>query len=187
MNSYLETKMNGSTYKSTKLFPCSNCGKDLYIQKYYYQKKKYKNFYCDRKCAARGRYKPFPSVFNNLKEIYSWGWTESRGYLVCKRRQEFKGKTKMYHQHRVVCEFILNRPLLSSETVNHINGIKNDNRPENLVVLNRSEHPSQAVIVIGILKQRIRDLEMILQKHEITDRPPKLLIEDRSYGVPADI
>lgn len=45
-----------------------------------------------------------------------------------------------FPEHRLVVEQRIGRHLLTDEHVHHINGVKDDNRPENLQVLGHSEH-----------------------------------------------
>jgi hypothetical protein len=58
------------------------------------------------------------------------------GYVMIKKRNHPSADANGYIQeHRLVMEKLLNRYLTPEEVVHHINGIRNDNRIENLLLI----------------------------------------------------
>ena len=67
---------------------------------------------------------------------------KNKGYIYIRDIKKSKdGKVGYTFQHRIIMSEYLNRPLLENETVHHKNGIKDDNRIENLELW-ASSHPS---------------------------------------------
>lgn len=70
-----------------------------------------------------------PPVGHRRRGVYRW-LVSADGYVYRRKPSNTSGDREF--QHRVVMEEALGRPLTTWETVHHINGIRNDNRLENL-------------------------------------------------------
>jgi hypothetical protein len=66
-----------------------------------------------------------------------------RGYV--RWQWDYNGKTVSVNEHQIVMEGVLGRPLLPGENVHHKNGVRNDNRPENLELWSVRQPPGQRV------------------------------------------
>lgn len=85
--------------------------------------------YCSHSCSAKDHTGPRSARWAGGRSAHPLGYVSvsvpGRGPLL---------------EHRVVAEQMLGRRLRRGEEVHHINGVKNDNRPENLEVLTTREH-----------------------------------------------
>ncbi len=92
---------------------------------------------CGRSCAAIAR------GVGEKSHFWRGGrFVDSRGYVhILRRDHPFSTKPNYYIlEHRLVMEKTIGRFLKKEEIVHHRNGIKHDNRPENLHLWNQSDH-----------------------------------------------
>lgn len=96
--------------------------------------------------------------------IWKGGRTSTTdGYIYLLRRgHPMAGKNGYVLEHRLVMAEKLGRMLGGDEYVHHINGVKDDNRPENLTVVSGSDHKLLHVDVmreLRALRERVIELE----------------------------
>lgn len=67
---------------------------------------------------------------------------DDHGYRHVKKEGHPRAKKcgSYVREHILIAESILGRALTDNEVVHHINGVKTDNRPENLSVMTKAEH-----------------------------------------------
>ena len=112
--------------------------------------------------AAKKFRKEHPNYWSREKHPnWKGGRIKREGYIHI-RMEHPKSNRGYYPEHRLVMETSLGRILESWEIVHHKNGIKNDNRIENLHLIS---HPLEHISMDDLirenksLKQKIKELE----------------------------
>lgn len=93
-----------------------------------------KRIYCSRRCANLGSPGRNPISEPGLRRCIA----KRDGYVKVSLDNKFVGL-----EHRLVMERELGRKLRNGETVHHKNGIRHDNRPENLELWSSNHGPGQ--------------------------------------------
>lgn len=117
---------------------CAFCGCE--VRRYKSQLAEGQRVYCSREHFALGLSKFNVGPAHHNFKPGDGGRVNSHGYALVRwstlpaedRDRVYRNKSGWVFEHRVVMARILGRQIKSSERVHHINGIRDDNRPENL-------------------------------------------------------
>ncbi len=137
--------------------PCQQCGKLFYQSRWQLADvARHTGTYCSQACLydhRRGR-----------ETITGTRYKRPDGYIWVK-----VGVRSNKLEHRLVMEQVLGRPLRADEQVNHINHVRDDNRPENLEVISASDHGRESNAYAKEMRRRARlrlkDLEAELAEY----------------------
>jgi len=146
---------------------CECCGRD-------YFSKKWSQKFCDKQCYRKVlNHKKFLEyrTENNIdlsipkkhKAPNGSGHREPHGYIYINRIDHPNSQKRgRIYEHTYVMSQHIGRPLRKGETVHHKNGIRDDNRIENLELWSHSQPPGQRV------KDKIAWCKQFLKDYGIT-------------------
>lgn len=137
-----------AAYRNRKKLPLKlqeiNCE---VCDKIFKQKSLSNRCYCSSDCCDLGRSRKSQGLIVKRPRVlvrYS-GHTNKNGYRLLALKHPNSSKQGKILEHVLIMSNFLKRPLKKGETVHHKNGIRNDNRIENLELWSHSHPPGQRV------------------------------------------
>jgi hypothetical protein len=111
--------------------PCGTCGVDVRR----HTSRVTEVVFCSKACYVAKQQQGLPIHIS------------SSGYVLVFVGRDYPGANKSGHlmEHRMVMQGMLGRPLVGDENVHHKNGVRSDNRPENLELWSHSQPRGQRV------------------------------------------
>jgi len=85
----------------------------------------------------------------------------SAGYKLIRMPEHYRASKNGYvFEHILIWERIYNKKVPKGYVIHHLNGIKDDNRPENLCIISKKDHMK----INEKYKKRIRELELEISR-----------------------
>lgn len=124
-----------------RLVACDQCGQ-VYLRER--PKARSRSNMCSNQCKAKHSNLGKATVMEKHPRWRGGRFTTATGYvMVMQHGHPNANKSGYVFEHRIVMERFLGRRLLRNETVHHINGVCDDNRPENLELWVKSQPSGQ--------------------------------------------
>ena len=155
---------------------CDWCGKDISFypskanQRHHFCSRVCQNAFCNKRRNPDG-YRDYADWSNNGKRFSEMNRRLNPTRMTAQTREklrnarintgEGKSYAKLYgtHEHRVVAEQMLGRPLREKEIVHHRDGNKRNNSPENIVVFASQSEYARYHMELKLFIQEIRKMD----------------------------
>lgn len=143
---------------------CIDCGKPVL------NKKSHRCKSCAMKHAWKVRDKLQNSLIGFRRGEHNINWKGGKhkayGYMMLYIPEHPRAnKTRYVFEHIVIWEKAHHQPLPDGWVVHHINGIRDDNRPQNLLGLPRRGHSPS--LVVKEVQKRLREVEAELAQQRL--------------------